>query len=276
MGYSRGMQRLACFLLLIIFASLQSPAQQVQPPSRAELDAISTRGEMLWESDEAAWHSTDAVQALHPPEASIRGYFPRKRENGWEVAYGRMNEAGDKYLVAYLATQGSTPDQYKVETFTPPKEDTGFFFSAAKARSTAQKDFGGASRPYNISVLPADGGKFYIYVYPAQTVTGVYPIGGDVRYLISSDGTTIVEKHQMHKAILDMDLNKASKKAGKGGHVTSGYHTHMLSDVPEDTDVFHVLTQHSRIPELIGTEHFIYEVEPDGAIKIVDKHDWKK
>jgi hypothetical protein len=273
MRYSRAMPRLACSLLLILLVCLPGPAQQVQPPSQADLDAISMRGEMLWESDEAAWHSTDAVQALRPPEASVRGYFPLKTNKGWQVAYGRQNETGDKFLIAYLATQATAPDKFNVETFTPPKEDSGFFLFAAKVRSVAQKDFGGANRPYNIAVLPADAGKFYVYVYPAQTVSAVYPLGGDVRYLISADGTTIIEKHQMHKSILETDMRNQPKGTAK---TVAGFHTHILSDVPEDTDVFHVLTEQPRVPEMIGTEHFIYAVNESGAIRIVDKHKSKK
>src|SRR4051812_3442353 len=194
MRYSRAMQRLAFVWLIVVVCTVQVLAQQLQTPSQTDLDAISVRGKLLYEADEAAWHSTDAVQALHPPESSVRGYFPLKTDWGWQVAYGRMNESGDKFLIAYLATQSTTPDKFNVETFTPPREDSGFYLFAAKVRSVAQKDFGGANRPYNISVLPADAGKFYVYVYPAQTVTAVYPLGGDIRYLIAADGTTIIEK----------------------------------------------------------------------------------
>jgi hypothetical protein len=44
-------------------------------------------------------------------------------------------------------------------------------------------------------------------------------------------------------------------------------HTHVLSDTPEDTDVFHVLTRKPTVPELISTEHFLFMVESDGSIK---------
>jgi len=47
----------------------------------------------------------------------------------------------------------------------------------------------------------------------------------------------------------------------------AGIHTHVLSETPEDTDVFHVLTRKPSVPELISTEHFIFVVEVDGSIK---------
>ncbi|HUL69197.1 MAG TPA: hypothetical protein VLT17_03040, partial [Gemmatimonadales bacterium] len=40
---------------------------------RARLDSITDRGRQLAAYDVAAWHGTDAVQALHPGATDIRG-----------------------------------------------------------------------------------------------------------------------------------------------------------------------------------------------------------
>ena len=89
----------------------------------------------------------------------------------------------------------------------------------------ALKDFGRANRPYNAAVVPAAEEQLYVYVYPAETKARVYPLGGDVRYLVSTDGMKILERRQMHKTIIE-----AAPVAGK--KVVSGIHTHVLSDVP--------------------------------------------
>src|SRR5216117_1661215 len=78
----------------------------------------------------------------------------------------------------------------------------------------------------------------------------VYPLGWDVRYLVSAYGMEILEKRQMHKTIIENQPTQQAKKVG------AGYHTHVLSDLPEDTDVFHVLTQDPPVPEMGGTDHF--------------------
>src|SRR5579884_2793513 len=64
---------------------------------------------------------------------------------------------------------------------------------AAKGIETAMHDFGATSRPYNIAVLLADHESFYVYLYPAQVTAGIYPLGADVRYHVSPDGTKIIE-----------------------------------------------------------------------------------
>ena len=56
-----------------------------------------------------------------------------------------------------------------------------------------------------------------------------------------------------------------------GKKMAAGFHTHVLSDLPEDTDVFHVLTQDPPIPEFVGTPHFTYQVKADGTIQIKGK-----
>ena len=65
---------------------------------------------------------------------------------------------------------------------------------------------------------------------------------GDARYLVTADGMKISEKHRMHKAIIE------NPPPAKGEKVVSGFHTHTLSDEPEDTDVLHVLQQDPPVP----------------------------
>jgi hypothetical protein len=104
-----------------------------------------------------------------------------------------------------------------------------------------------------------------VYLYPAQVKAGVYPVGADVRYLLSPDGARIIEKHQMHRSIIESVSEDPKMK------VESGYHTHVLTDVPEDTDVFLVLTRQPRVPEMIVTQHFLFTVAKDGAITLADR-----
>lgn len=240
-------------LASIVFAAKKSPL------SAAELAQITARGRLLAEYDQAAWHSTDAVQALKPPEGTVKRYVAEKTDAGWVVAYGRLNETQDKFLIVYEALQGSSLQQFTVKQNDPPKEDAGFYLHAAKAIDTALRDFQGEKRPYNVMVLPADSGQLYAYVVPAQTEDGIYPLGGDVRYSISGDGSSILVKRQLHKAILMRDLRNPKD-------LKAQFHTHVLSDVPEDTDVFYVLSESPSVPEYVGTKAGIYVIATDGSI----------
>jgi hypothetical protein len=240
-------------------------AQKDAEPSLDDLSSIAERGRILASYDFASWHATDAVLAEKPQEGSTKRYIARKTDLGWVVYFGRFNETRDIFLIAYEATPGSKLGEYLVKKNDRPLEDHSFVFLAATAIDSALADFKAERRPYNVAVLPALEGQFYVYVYPAQTKADVFPLGGDVRYLIAADGKTIVEKRQLHKSILEFS------NAGKPQKAVSGIHTHVLDDVPDDTDVFYVLSRKPPMPEMIVTANFIYKIKTDGTISVAEK-----
>jgi hypothetical protein len=253
--------RVACVGLFLIPPQAQVPSK----PSDAELAAITKRGVLLAGYDAAAWNSTDAVMAIHPKEGSAGRYIARKTEAGWVVDFGRLNEAGDKFSVAYEAIETRSLGSFEVRQFAPPRQDAGFNLAAARGIDAALKDFREADRPYNIAVLPAGREGMYIYLYPAQLKADIYPLGADARYLVSPDGTKIIEKRQMHKTIID------SAPSNFSGTVATGYHTHILSDLPEDTDVMLVLARKPRVPEIVVTQTYMFTIDVNGNITVENR-----
>jgi hypothetical protein len=247
-------------VLLMSCLSLAEKKTEAGPlPSAAELAAITARGRLLEAYDVATWHATDAVEGLRPDKSVAPLYVARKTENGWEVVFGRLNERQDAFLIVYQASPGTTPTEFTVKRADPPVEDHSFYLAAAKAIQTAARDFGKPGRAYNSYVFPTENAQLYVYLLPAQTVNGIYPLGGDVRYTIAADGGSIVERRQMHKTILELNI---------GQNLAASYHTHILSNIPEDSDVFHVLTRKPSIPEIVGgADKHVYEIQTDGSIK---------
>ena len=263
--------RIACvasFLAAVLAAAAGLFAQNVRGATAAELAAITQRGRALAEYDQAAWHATDAVQMANPKTTEGQQYIAKKEDGKFAVAFGVLNADKSKFLIGYEAGQLAKPKEFTVRKDEPAREDEGFYLFAARAMALASAEFGKTNRPYNAAVLPVTGadakdqqGLLYVYFYPAQTQAGIYPLGGDARYLVSADGMKIIEKRQMHKTALDV-------AAVNGKKMAAGYHTHVLTDVPEDTDVLHVLQQDPPVPEMIVTPHFVYEVASDGMIRI--------
>ncbi len=251
---------------LLLLTSI-APAQRSPLPTEAGLMEITERGRMLAEYDAAAWHSTDAVKALKPEEGRGGHYVARKVDAKWVVAFGQLNETRDKFLITYEAAATETPEQFTVKKYDPPQEDSAFYLSAATAIDTALTAFVGEKRPYNTAVLPARSGQLYVYIYPARTQADVYLLGGDVRYLITADGSTIQETRRLHNAIIEYKDFTKSKKAKQGWEAEMGVHNHILDDVPEDTDVFLAMTRKPLVCEVIITWEYTYKVCPDGSIK---------
>jgi hypothetical protein len=86
-----------------------------------------------------------------------------------------------------------------------------------------------------------------------------------VRYHVSPDGTKITEKRQMHKTIIE------SVTARTDITVKVGYHSHVLSEVPEDTDVFLVLTRKPQVPEVVVAGAYMFTIDVNGKITVEDR-----
>jgi hypothetical protein len=223
------------------------------------MDQVTKRGQDLFAYDQAAWHGTDAINNLHPDKKGLSHFLCIHEPKGWVVTFPAWNATGDKLLIRYQATESDKPNQYQARQFAPPIEAPAEMAAMEYALDLAWADFGKPSRQYNDAVLPAPNG-FFVYLYPAQTVWHVYPIGGDVRYTISTDGKRILEKHQMHEYVLDLDFREGAE---------AGFHTHFLSGVPEDTDVFLVLTRTEHVPEyIIITPEKLWMVMTSGVIGV--------
>jgi len=256
-------KNLALAVSLLLCSSLISAAGE-KKTSDCDLAATTERGRSMEEYDVASRHATDAFLAMKPAEGSTRYYFAKKGDSGWIVVFGKFNQARDRFLLVYEAVQGSRPEDFSVAKHDPPVEDTGFYLAAANATEKALADFPLEKRPYNTYVFPRADGQLYVYVLPATNENGVYLLGGDIRYLFSADGNTILDRHPMHKTILVFDTNKKSEEVKK---LEAGFHTHVLSNCPEDSDVFYVLARKPSIPEYVGTmDKKMYVIETDGTI----------
>lgn len=257
--------------LLLVAGRLQAQerpwrsAEQFAAIPRAELDAISARGWRMVQYHQAAWMATDEVTALNPREELVRAYLAREREDRrWEVVFGRLNVTADSFLVAFRAEQ-TEPQTTTFRTYEmrPPKADGGYFARAARALEVCRRDFGEPPRRYNTMVIPVVNGlEWYVYFLPAKTVSGIWPHGGDMRYRVSGDGRTILERRRMHNAILEVRVEQKRDSS----ELEAVMHTALLDDRPEDSDVFHVITRRPRVRELIVSRSYYFSIDTLGRI----------
>lgn len=238
--------------------------------SRAELDAISARGREIAAYDAAAWHGTDAVLAVHPAEGRVRAYLARRRADDlWEVAFGRLSRNSDTFYVAYRAMQARPgSDAFLASVVEPTESDTGYLARGARALDLAVQDHGRVTRPYNrVVIAKPDSQEWYVYLMPAPTRAGYWPLGADTRYHISSDGRQILGKRRLHNTVLEYG---PPQKSG-GARLEAGYHSAVLDDRPEDTDVFLVLSRRPQVPEYIVSQSFYFRIDVDGRIVAYDR-----
>ena len=258
-------------IVTLLLTVLAAPPERKGPPTPAELQGVTERGRLLAEYDDAAWNASDAIQKVPVKPGSVVRYIARKTKDGWMVDFGRLNEQGDKFLTAFEATPGKAAGAFHVKKIDPPKEDTGALRSMARAIDVAQQDFirnfQGERRSYNVAALPAPDGQWWVYLIPAPTKVGSWPLGSDVRYRVSPDGAKIVAKRQLHNAIIE----KGPPPENANQKSVASFHTHVLDDTPEDTDVFHVLVRKPAVPEIIASKNYVFQVGADGEIKYLGK-----
>ncbi|MBX9568269.1 MAG: hypothetical protein K2X77_05205 [Candidatus Obscuribacterales bacterium] len=258
---------------IIVFAVYALPAQALAEPKRpdqAELDLITQRGRMLAEYDSVVATATDAIIELQAKEGKKQSpgwYFAQKKPQGWFVSFGTLNKNGEAFHITYQSAYLDKSVQAKdaAALLKHPDEDKDVLYHMAKAFETCSR----ARHPlsnYNYAVLPAPNNRFYVYFFPGNVTAGEYLLGGDDRYLLSSDGTKILETRQMHKGILPYSP-KNFPPADKD-QLRAAFHTAVTHDTPEDTDVMHVLVRRPRIPEFISAGDWIFQVHTDGKISI--------
>ena len=251
----------ATFLGILLSTTTVAAVGQVAD-QKATLAGVTERGRALYAYDQAAWKGTDAIFSLkpQPKKEGMTHYICNHTAKGWRVIFPKWNEAHDKVVIAYEAVE-KADGTYEAHAINPPRLADKEVQSESIALELAVHDFQKPNRPYNTAVLPARGGNYYVYLYPGQIKANAWPIGGDIRYTISGDGQRIVEKRQLHKSILDDEPKK-------GPNELAGYHFHVLTSVPEDTDVLYVLNRKPSKPEYVvsdeGKKTFL--INTDGSI----------
>jgi len=250
--------------VLVVSASLVAQSDREihhrnKPADAAELAAITERGRAIVAYDKVAWHATDAVFELPGAKDLVGMYIGRKTDAGWVVAFGKLNEAKDVFLLAYETDPTGDVFHPHVVVHSPALEDRGEWLYEARAIDLTRQTLK-FNRPYNATILKAPSDEWYVYIYPAQTTFDTYPVGGDFRFRVSSDGRTILETRRLHAG----DVVELGMKLPGGDHPALTAHDQALDDAPEDMDVANALMM-GGIPMVLWGGKFIYVISADGS-----------
>jgi len=277
---------LLCWIFLLI--SCPTIAQQKDQPTDEQLKAITERGRILKEYVIATNASDQALAKEIPQGEKLPPCVPQKKGEKFQFTCGYLSKKKDKFYVLYEATEENSPQKFKVTRYDPPKEDTGYFFTAARALDLAYRDvrrknffsalkesgmiispdgkpFPPSPMNYSVYLLPASNEQFWTCILPYVPSQDLIVLGWDSRYLISKDGKKVLEKRYLHKG--GYAISTSGVKPIGEPTIEIGYHTATIDDIPEDTDVFHVLTRSVKTPQMIATKKFVYKIETDGTIR---------
>jgi hypothetical protein len=236
--------------------------------SDSTLVQITRRGRAIAGYQQATWRATAKLRALQS-DLPLPRHVAFHTDSGWTVAFGRMSASRDTFYVSHLAApaliDGCRVDSLmQLSKLAAPVADTGYVLRAARAVDTATALFGRTSRPYESVVLPAPGGTWWVYMLPSPNGAGAYPVGDDVRYHVSADARRVSEARRLHLGTIEFD--RSNKPDAQ--YVASSYTT-AVSDIPEETDVAHILTRRPRVLGYVFTPQYLFMINEDGSLRMV-------
>jgi hypothetical protein len=268
-------RRICTFALVCVSAmSVAMPglaaAQQGGAPTQNQLDEVSSRGRALAGYQRAAWTASAQLLATNPDPWKVQRYVAYHADSGWVVAFGRLSTDRDTFYVSHIgipaARNGQRVDTtFEFQLFAQPGPDTDFLVRAARAMDLAVLTFGVTARSYSAAAIPNENGDWFVYLIPSADAANVWPLGDDVRYRVSGDGRRVLETRRMHEGMME-GARRTSTEASRS---LMGKHGKSPHDLPEDSDVFHVLMGHPSLAEVVVTRHHQYVIGVDGSIKLL-------
>jgi hypothetical protein len=226
---------------------------------------------MLYDYDQAAWHTTDTMlkDIPDPAGAGIRGWVVTPVSAGWLVTYLKPN--GDGYAAVYSAVWTGTDvtDRKVLKDADTRLSPIQLQLIAARKAVNDSEAKPCANVPFNSVVMPAeDGHSILVYLLTPQTKNDVIPLGGHYRFTIR-DGA-IVEQRKFTNDCIDLSTGKQDGQAAPVGLVV----THLLDPVPTEIHVFSMFA--ARIPIYVATtsNRLMWVVEASGGrarIRLLEK-----
>jgi hypothetical protein len=253
----------------LLIPLLAGAAPAATAPSPAVLAQISARGRALFLYDATAAAATDAVTAkfgttVALPTGERMVYIGRPTAAGWIFDFGALSVDGNTFTILYRAVQaGLNSGRFNLsQPAGAAAQGDGFDVAAARGLLLAMGHFAyDRTVRYDYAVLQRADGGWYVYLYPAYTSYTDPQFGADGRFTISANGANILENHRMHNSLITEGANLPHHAQAE-----AGFHTDVVDDVPEDSDVFHVLLRRPRIPDYVGATGHLYRINPDGSI----------
>jgi hypothetical protein len=262
---------LLCAVLLSV-APISSPSAFAEMNAKAvaqvdelqpAIDEAIRRGTLIYQYDQAAWHSTDAMMAAikNPEKAGVKGWIVLNAEQGVKVIYYAKDDQG--LYAAYSAIwtgakiiEGTVYALNEREALSPEEVRIANIFQSMPKDGiwTCSK------QNANIVTLPREAleGSDSIYILTPQSVLGVYPAGGHNR-VDMKDGS-FVSRRPFSKGCLDLGGADTAK-----GDAVAFMVTHMLDPTPTEIHVFTALAANKSIYVATTANGRTWEVNPNGG-----------
>jgi len=242
-----------------------------RPPEQLAAAAEAERiGRDIYDFDQAAWGSTDAMVAAipDPAAAGVRGWIVEREPNGTVATFYGLN-GGQPYKLFVAHMQGQKVLSQHVVAQSEDRSMTPVEQRMVAARYVVMSSEGlrkigfqpCSKASINSVVLPpatADG-VVPVYVLTPQATLDSFPIGGHYRADVAADGS-IVRSRAFAKSCFAMDRKQVP------GDVRMFVVTHLLDPQPTEIHVWTSLASHIPLAVAIVPSGDLWTVA-EGRIK---------
>jgi hypothetical protein len=244
------LMRLAGAIVLALAVPAAAQDNQTPPPSPEEIAAMQLaldRGQLLHEYDQAAWHTTDAMnEDIDPGASGVNGWVVTPRNDGWLVTYWKRDGNGFAGVYSAVWTGRRVKDRAVLEGSAGRLSEG----QVRQIRALQAVDVSGLARcadaPFNAVVIPnGEDGEILVYVMTPQTSANALPFGGHYRFTVR-DGV-VIEQRSFTRSC----LNVALEGPEGSDELVAVTVSHLLDPVPTEVHVFSVFA--ARKPVFVAT-----------------------
>lgn len=253
------------FLPVIFLMIVSSVSAFGPPPTTEEIAKIEKRGKEIANYEQAAIMATDLLLASNPDKDKLGTYVAINKNKMWAVFFGKNID--NKFQLGYFySCPDGEFDKMRAEKELKDVPRDVYDFTQAVNLATKAIELDVEFPPYNPSVFREDDGTITVYFLPGNKDPNVILIGGDFKVSISGDATKVLNKTKLHTNVLNVPINFK-----EGEKPEAGFHTHVLIDLPTETDVALVLMNPQMGPHFITGRTWMSKIDPNGKINILGK-----
>lgn len=241
--------RMFVALLLASHAFAAVAQTEITEADRAALQGAVDRGQSIYQHDQAAWHTTDAMLAEleDARDLGIRGWIIVEAEVGLESVFYRPTETGYEAVWSGVYSRGKVINTKTYKAGERPF--TAQESAIAQASKLPSKELFErcSNKPFNSVVLPTgkgDGSLYVYYLVPQESLDAV-PLGGHYRFEVQ-DGQ-ITDRRQFTNSCISLPL----KQGEDGDRPEALMISHLLDNTPTEVHVFSMLA--AKIPIFVST-----------------------
>lgn len=241
-------------LVLTAMAAWLLPAvafAQIEPTAadKAALDRSAQRGLALWQYDQAAWHTTDALLAAikDPSAAGVRGWVVTPVAEGWRVVFYGVDGTRRFGIWSAVWTGSAVQDGKRLDDAADALDAEQLRLIAAKEAAPTDTLKTCGDLKLNTVVLPGETAEAPVSVYflTPQSKPNQVPMGGHT--LIEVKDGAVVSRRAFANSCIEI----GPQATPKGGKPAAMVISHLLDPVPTEIHVFSVYA--ARLPLFVIT-----------------------